>query len=109
MPAGCTVSDRMTNTESDLCFNLVLLLMSDSVFVIGASNVGYMIFNFLNLNAGWMHRLRSDDEHRIRSLLQPGSAADVRFGVRHRRLQRGLHDFQFPQSECRLDAPSQIG
>ena len=42
---------------TDLCFNLVLLLMSDSVFVIGASNVGYMIFNFLNLNAGWMHRL----------------------------------------------------
>ena len=42
---------------TDLCFNLLLLLMSDSVFVIGAANVGYMIFNFLNLNAGWMHRL----------------------------------------------------
>ena len=32
---------------TDLCFNLILLLMSDSVFVIGAANVGYMIFNFL--------------------------------------------------------------
>jgi amino acid transporter len=42
---------------TDLGFNLVLLLMSDSVFVIGAANVGYMIFNFLNLNAGWIHRL----------------------------------------------------
>jgi amino acid transporter len=42
---------------TDLCFNLLLLLMSDSVFVIGAANVGYMIFNFLNLNAGWIHRL----------------------------------------------------
>ena len=42
---------------TDLCFNLILLLMSDSVFVIGAANVGYMIFNFLNLNAGWIHRL----------------------------------------------------
>jgi amino acid transporter len=42
---------------TDLCFNLVLLLMSDYVFVIGAANVGYMIFNFLNLNAGWMHRV----------------------------------------------------
>jgi len=42
---------------TDLVFNLLLLLMSDSVFVIGAANVGYMIFNFLNLNAGWMHRL----------------------------------------------------
>jgi amino acid transporter len=41
---------------TDLGFNLVLLLMSDSVFVIGAANVGYMIFNFLNLNAGWIHR-----------------------------------------------------
>jgi amino acid transporter len=42
---------------TDLGFNLILLLMSDSVFVIGAANVGYMIFNFLNLNAGWIHRL----------------------------------------------------
>jgi amino acid transporter len=42
---------------TDLGFNLLLLLMSDSVFVIGAANVGYMIFNFLNLNAGWIHRL----------------------------------------------------
>ena len=42
---------------TDLFFNLILLLMSDSVFVIGAANVGYMIFNFLNLNAGWIHRL----------------------------------------------------
>ena len=49
---------------TDLCFNLVLLLMSDSVFVIGASNVGYMIFNFLNLNAGWMHRLDRPTQER---------------------------------------------
>jgi amino acid transporter len=38
-------------------FNLLLLLMSDYVFVLGASNVGYLIFNFLNLNAGWIHRM----------------------------------------------------
>jgi len=49
---------------TDLCFNLVLLLMSDSVFVIGASNVGYMIFNFLNLNAGWIHRLDRPTQER---------------------------------------------
>jgi amino acid transporter len=42
---------------TDLCFNLVLLMMSDYVFVLAASNVGYIIFNFLNLNAGWIHRL----------------------------------------------------
>ncbi|MFO1436134.1 MAG: hypothetical protein U1F34_07230 [Gammaproteobacteria bacterium] len=33
------------------------LLMSDYLFVLAASNVGYIIFNFLNLNAGWIHRL----------------------------------------------------
>ncbi len=49
---------------TDLCFNLGLLLMSDSVFVIGAANVGYMIFNFLNLNAGWIHRLDRPSQER---------------------------------------------
>ncbi|MEX1200145.1 MAG: APC family permease [Methylophaga sp.] len=42
---------------ANLVFNLLLLLMSDYVFVLAASNVGYIIFNFLNLNAGWIHRL----------------------------------------------------
>lgn len=42
---------------TDLCFNLLLLLMSDYVFVLAASNVGYIIFNFLNLNSGWIHRM----------------------------------------------------
>src|ERR1700722_14672983 len=49
---------------TDLCFNLFLLLMSDSVFVIGAANAGYMIFNFLNLNAGWIHRLDRPTQER---------------------------------------------
>ncbi|MDP9011971.1 MAG: APC family permease [Pseudomonadota bacterium] len=49
---GAPTNAMMTN----LVFNLVLLLLSDSVFVIGAANVGYLIFNFLNLNAGWIHR-----------------------------------------------------
>jgi amino acid transporter len=42
---------------TDLCFNLMLLMMSDYVFVLAASNVAYIIFNFLNLNAAWIHRL----------------------------------------------------
>jgi amino acid transporter len=42
---------------TDLIFNLVLLMMSDYVFVLAASNVGYIIFNFLNLHSGWIHRL----------------------------------------------------
>ncbi|MEI7969894.1 MAG: APC family permease [Betaproteobacteria bacterium] len=42
---------------TDLGFNLILLMLSDYVFVLAASNVGYIIFNFLNLNAGWIHRV----------------------------------------------------
>jgi len=42
---------------TDFGFNLILLLLSDNVFVLAASNVGYIIFNFMNLNAGWIHRL----------------------------------------------------
>jgi amino acid transporter len=50
---GAPTNAMLTN----LGFNLLLLLMSDYVFVLGASNVGYLMFNFLNLNAGWIHRL----------------------------------------------------
>lgn len=46
---------------TDLGFNLILLLMSDYLFVLAASNVGYIIFNFLNLNSGWIHRI--DNAH----------------------------------------------
>ena len=46
---------------TDLSFNLILLLMSDYVFVLAASTVCYMIFNFLNLNAGWLHRRDNPD------------------------------------------------
>jgi amino acid transporter len=42
---------------TDLVLNLVLLMMSDYVFVLAVSNCNYMIFNFLNLNAGWIHRI----------------------------------------------------
>ena len=46
---------------TDLTFNLILLLMSDYLFVLAVSNVCYIVFNFLNLNAGWIHRL--DNAH----------------------------------------------
>lgn len=54
---------------TDLCFNLILLLMSDYVFVLAASTVCYMIFNFLNLNAGWLHRV--DNAHVARPWRAP--------------------------------------
>ena len=42
---------------TDLGFNLVLLLASDYFAVLMISNVCYFIFNFLNLQAGWIHRI----------------------------------------------------
>ena len=42
---------------TDLTFNLILLLMSNYLFVLAVSNCNYLIFNFLNLNAGWIHRI----------------------------------------------------
>lgn len=42
---------------TDLAFNLILLMMSDYVFVLAISNVCYILFNFLNLNAAWIHRI----------------------------------------------------
>lgn len=48
---------------TDFAFNLLLLaIASDAAgyfFVLAVSNVGYIIFNFLNLNSGWIHRMDS--------------------------------------------------
>jgi amino acid transporter len=48
---------------TDLTFNLILLAIASDAggyyFVLAVSNVGYIIFNFLNLNAGWIHRVDS--------------------------------------------------
>jgi amino acid transporter len=44
---------------TDLCFNLILLMMSDYLFVLAVSNCLYIIFNFINLNSGWLHRIDS--------------------------------------------------
>ena len=49
---------------TDLCFNMFLLLMSDYVFVLAASNCGYLIFSFMNLNAGWIHRIDRPHQER---------------------------------------------
>jgi amino acid transporter len=48
---------------TDFTFNLFLLALASDVsgyfYVLAISNVGYIIFNFLNLNAGWIHRVDS--------------------------------------------------
>lgn len=48
---------------TDFGFNLILLALASNVagyfYVLAISNVGYIIFNFLNLNSGWIHRIDS--------------------------------------------------
>jgi amino acid transporter len=48
---------------TDFVFNVFLLALASDVggyfYVLAISNVGYIIFNFLNLNAGWIHRIDS--------------------------------------------------
>jgi len=48
---------------TDFVFNLFLLALAsdpDGYYkVLAISNVGYILFNFLNLNAGWIHRIDS--------------------------------------------------
>ncbi len=49
---------------TDLGFNLIMLAIAAAdatsfFFILAVSNVGYIIFNFLNLNAGWIHRIDS--------------------------------------------------
>jgi amino acid transporter len=59
---------------TDLTFNLMLLSLTTSdtasfYFVLALSNCGYIIFNFLNLNAGWIHRI--DNGHIMRPWKAP--------------------------------------
>jgi len=49
---------------TDLSFNVLLLLMSDYFIVLAVSNVCYIVFCFLNLQAGWIHRLDRGDWER---------------------------------------------
>ena len=48
---------------TDFVFNVFLLALASDIggyfYVLAISNVGYILFNFLNLNAGWIHRIDS--------------------------------------------------
>lgn len=48
---------------TDVAFNVFLLALASDAggyfYVLAISNVGYIMFNFLNLNAGWIHRIDS--------------------------------------------------
>ena len=64
---------------TDLVFNLFLLALASDVvgyfYVLAISNVGYILFNFLNLNAGWIHRIDSPHVYR------PWKAPTVLIGI----------------------------
>ncbi len=45
--------------RTDFAINLVLLMMSDYLFILAVSNCCYLVFNFISLNAGWLHRVDS--------------------------------------------------
>ncbi|MCX8500304.1 MAG: APC family permease [Alphaproteobacteria bacterium] len=56
---------------TDLVFNLNILSAASAsdggvgfFFILAISNTGYIIFNFLNLNAGWIHRVDSPNAPR---------------------------------------------
>lgn len=56
---GAPIGAMATN----IVFNLFLLALASDAggyfYVLAISNVGYLLFNFLNLNAGWIHRIDS--------------------------------------------------
>ena len=53
-----TVTSTPTSAMwTNMGVNIVLLMMSDYIFLLAAANVSYIIFNFLNLNSGWIHRM----------------------------------------------------
>lgn len=54
---------------TDLVVNLVVLAIACAdatsfFFILAVSNVGYIIFNFLNLNSGWIHRIDNAEAKR---------------------------------------------
>jgi amino acid transporter len=64
---------------TDFGFNLILLALASDVggyfYVLAISNVGYILFNFLNLNAGWIHRI--DSGH----IARPWKAPTILIGI----------------------------
>ncbi len=54
---------------TDLVVNLFVLAIASAdatsfFFILAVSNCGYIVFNFLNLNAGWIHRVDNGDMRR---------------------------------------------
>jgi amino acid transporter len=77
-----TVNDKGVPSKAmwtDFGFNVILLALASDAggyfYVLAISNVGYILFNFLNLNAGWIHRI--DSAH----IERPWKAPTVLIGI----------------------------
>ncbi|MGB4829570.1 MAG: APC family permease [Paracoccaceae bacterium] len=68
---------------TDLVFNIFLLALASDAsgffYVLAISNVGYILFNFMNLNAGWIHRI--DSAHMDRPWKAPTWLIGVNTGL----------------------------
>jgi amino acid transporter len=73
---------------TDFAFNVILLALASDVggyfYVLAISNVGYIMFNFLNLNAGWIHRIDSAHMERPVEGADLADRAEHRSGLRQR-------------------------
>ena len=77
---------------TDLVFNLAILAIACAdatsfFFILAVSNCGYIIFNFLNLNSAWIHRI--DSAHIPRPYRAPTCHPGARRRLRLR--ERDLH------------------
>lgn len=62
---GAPTSAMWTDLVVNLCILAIACADATSFFfILAMSNVGYIIFNFLNLNAGWIHRIDNAHIHR---------------------------------------------
>ena len=62
---GAPTSAMWTDLVTNLC--LLAIACADAAsffFILAVSNCGYIIFNFLNLNSGWIHRIDNQDHPR---------------------------------------------
>jgi len=62
---GAPTSAMWTDLIANLC--LMAIACADAAsffFILAVSNCGYIIFNFLNLNSGWIHRIDNADRPR---------------------------------------------
>jgi amino acid transporter len=69
-PHGAPTRAMWTDLVVNLCVLAIAAADATSFFfILAVSNVGYIIFNFLNLNAGWIHRI--DNAHVARPWRAP--------------------------------------